>query len=98
MARVGSVCDGRETICGDFYAAVKSGGMLLDKGRGGWVWTELPKRQMSWQARYYANERGLFTDNTGEPMLLTEICPFCGGELAPVTQHVVGQQEGEGAE
>lgn len=73
---------GIRVVCQWFYDCVQSGEMSLDRKRGGWTWSELPLREVSFGAKWaaYQQDRDI-EDHTGEPYLLADTCPGCGGQL-----------------
>lgn len=91
--RCGHNCSvGHHQVCGEFFSAARTGSITVSEKRDGWHYADMPVRQMSWRGRYYGLPRGC-KDHTGELYLLTEICPFCGGELPAVVPSKVGVDE-----
>ena len=87
-AHCGHSCKfGKHMVCASFYNDVRKGAIRIDQERGGWVDLLGTKRGMSrslWIYKANQRKRGI-PDMEGEDFLLTEICPRCGGELAPVS-------------
>lgn len=70
--------------------AQASGELIYWEVARGWVFTDLPKRQMDARAKYYAFiDRSEYDhdDHSGEPFVF-ELCVFCGHEM-PGTPSIV---------
>ena len=67
--------------CKARYHAMAQGEFLWSDMAGGWVFVDLPTRNVNWRTRYIAGEQGrVIEDHTGEPYTWHD-CPFCGFEL-----------------
>lgn len=73
----GAACDPNNplVVCADRKAAMARAEFLYDFARDGWVHVNGAGREPLGDRGRYFNEGCL------PPMLLTEICPFCGGGL-----------------
>jgi hypothetical protein len=73
----------KHLVCAEFYFAKIRGDVVPSKYLGTWIIPDSIPRDMSWEARYYAGERGNFEDHSGDPFGLWDCC-FCGGETEPI--------------
>lgn len=65
--------------CAEREQAERDGVLMYSHIYAGWVLTDIPARSVSWQTRYYAEERGVDLHD-GEPIIWVS-CPWCGGDL-----------------
>lgn len=76
---------GQHIVCGDFYYGRVKKRIIPNHDAGGWEFLDEPTRQMDYAAKNQVEKRGQeVVDHSGDPYLFSEICPHCGGELAPV--------------
>lgn len=73
----------RHLVCAAFYFARLKLEIIPSKYLGCWVMADGVERRVSWQAKYYGEERGIVDDHSGEPYQRHD-CPYCGGETEPI--------------
>lgn len=74
---------GKHLVCAEFYFARLRGEIVANRDDGCWEMPGSAPRNMSWRARFYAEGRGEFDDNSGDLYRWYD-CPFCGGETEAV--------------
>lgn len=76
---------GQHIVCGDFYYGRVKKTIIANHDEGGWEFLDILPRIMDYDAKARVEKRGQeLIDHSGDPYLFSEICPHCGGELAPV--------------
>ena len=68
----------RHLICSAFYFAKLKNEIVPSRYLGCWVIPDSIPRDMTAMAKYYAGERGIEDDHSGE-LYQWHDCPWCGG-------------------
>lgn len=79
--------------CAERHRMEREGLFMPIADRGGWIFTEAPRRRQSPGAIYFSVERDLECHD-GEPFVWT-CCPSCGNDL-PLPPEVTWRTDGTG--
>lgn len=85
----------RHLLCAEFYFAKVAREIIPNYILQCWEIPGTLSRYMSYQARYYAEQRGAYEDHTGDPYGWHD-CPFCGGETEPLPAKVLPRGDATG--